>query len=201
MMNKVKLISWISIALMACINPANAIAQDKSPQKGKGEKVICRGYEAHTNGSMVRVGQKAPDFHAVNAEMEEVSLSSFRGKRVILNVFPSLDTPTCALSVRQFNAHASELPNTVVLCLSMDLPFAQSRFCSAEGLKNVLPLSVFRSHDFVDGYGLRLTDGPLKGLMARAVIIIDENGKVLYTQLVDVISNEPDYEAALKAVQ
>lgn len=166
---------------------------------GKEETVICRGQEAHTSGPMVKVGQQAPDFQATNAEMKEVSLSSFKGKRVILNIFPSLDTPTCALSVRQFNARASELENTVVLCLSMDLPFAQSRFCSTEGLNNVVPLSLFRSHDFLKEYGLQLADGPLRGLMARAVVVIDENGKVCYTQLVSNISNEPDYDAALRA--
>lgn len=167
---------------------------------GKEETVICRGQEAHTSGPMVKVGQQAPDFRATNAELQDVSLSSFKGKRIILNIFPSLDTPTCALSVRQFNARASELENTVVLCLSMDLPFAQSRFCSTEGLNNVVPLSVFRSHDFLKEYGLQLADGPLKGLMARAVIVIDETGKVRYTQLVSNISNEPDYDAALQAV-
>lgn len=167
---------------------------------GKEETVICRGQEAHTSGPMVKVGQQAPDFRATNADLQDVSLSSFKGKRIILNIFPSLDTPTCALSVRQFNARASEQENTVVLCLSMDLPFAQSRFCSTEGLNNVVPLSVFRSHDFLKEYGLQLADGPLKGLMARAVIVIDETGKVRYTQLVSNISNEPDYDAALQAV-
>lgn len=166
---------------------------------GKEETVICRGQEAHTSGPMVKVGQQVPDFRATNADLQDVSLSSFKGKRIILNIFPSLDTPTCALSVRQFNARASELENTVVLCLSMDLPFAQSRFCSTEGLNNVVPLSVFRSHDFLKEYGLQLADGPLKGLMARAVIVIDETGKVCYTQLVSNISNEPDYDAALRA--
>ena len=166
---------------------------------GKEETVICRGQEAHTSGPMVKVGQQAPDFRATNADLQDVSLSSFKGKRIILNIFPSLDTPTCALSVRQFNARASELENTVVLCLSMDLPFAQSRFCSVEGLNNVVPLSLFRSHDFLKEYGLQLADGPLKGLMARAVIVIDETGKVGYTQLVSNISNEPDYDAALRA--
>lgn len=167
---------------------------------GKEETVICRGQEAHTSGPMVKVGEQAPDFRATNADLQDVSLSSFKGKRIILNIFPSLDTPTCALSVRQFNARASELENTVVLCLSMDLPFAQSRFCNTEGLNNVVPLSVFRSHDFLKEYGLQLADGPLKGLMARAVIVIDETGKVRYTQLVSNISNEPDYDAALQAV-
>lgn len=151
--------------------------------------------------AMVQVGQTAPDFQATNADLKEVSLSSFKGKKVILNIFPSLDTPTCAMSVRQFNAKASGLDNTVVLCLSMDLPFAQKRFCTTEGLDNVLPLSLFRSQDFVKGYGLCLEDGPLKGLAARAVIVVDEAGKVSYTQLVSEISSEPDYDAALKAVE
>lgn len=181
--------------------PAATRVQTNNLQCEKGETVICRGVKAHTSGPMLQVGQVAPDFHAVNAKMEEVSLSEFKGKKVILNIFPSLDTPTCALSVRQFNARAAGLENTIVLCLSMDLPFAQSRFCSTEGLDNVIPLSIFRSRDFVAHYGLRLTDGPLEGLMARAVIVVDESGKVSYTQLVENISHEPDYEAALKAVQ
>ncbi|WP_294589053.1 thiol peroxidase [uncultured Phocaeicola sp.] len=166
----------------------------------KGETVICRGKEAHTAGKMVNIGKEAPDFKAVNGELTEVSLSDYRGKRVILNIFPSLDTPTCAVSVRQFNARATSLENTVVLCLSMDLPFAQSRFCSVEGLENVIPLSLFRSHGFFNKYGLQLVDGPLQGLAARAVIVVDEQGKVIYTQLVEDISHEPDYDAALKAL-
>lgn len=180
--------------------PLQAAAQGVSPAQERGEAVICRGVEAHTCGPMVKVGQEAPDFRAVNAALEEVCLSSYRGKRVILNIFPSLDTPTCALSVRQFNTRASGLENTIVLCLSMDLPFAQSRFCTTEGLNNVVPLSLFRSRDFVEGYGLCLADGPLEGLMARAVVVIGEDGKVLYTQLVKAISDEPNYEAALQAL-
>lgn len=190
-MKKISRILWMTAVCLVCLMPISTTA----------ETVICRGAEAHTSGSMPKVGQEAPDFRAVNAKMEEVSLSAYKGKKVILNIFPSLDTPTCALSVRQFNAKAAGLTNTVVLCLSMDLPFAQSRFCSTEGLDNVVPLSVFRSRDFVTNYGLQLTDGPLEGLMARAVIVVDENGKICYTQLVENISNEPDYEAALKAVQ
>lgn len=174
--------------------------QIEKRQKMKGETVICRGKEAHTAGKMVNIGKEAPDFKAVNGELIEVSLSDYRGKRVILNIFPSLDTPTCAVSVRQFNARATSLENTVVLCLSMDLPFAQSRFCSVEGLENVIPLSLFRSHGFFDKYGLQLVDGPLQGLAARAVIVVDEQGKVIYTQLVEDISHEPDYDAALKAL-
>lgn len=179
---------------------SGASQQIEKRQKMKGETVICRGKEAHTAGKMVNIGKEAPDFKAVNGELTEVSLSDYRGKRVILNIFPSLDTPTCAVSVRQFNARATSLENTVVLCLSMDLPFAQSRFCSIEGLENVIPLSLFRSHGFFDKYGLQLVDGPLQGLAARAVIVVDEQGKVIYTQLVEDISHEPDYDAALKAL-
>lgn len=179
---------------------SGASQQIEKRQKMKGETVICRGKEAHTAGKMVNIGKEAPDFKAVNGELTEVSLSDYCGKRVILNIFPSLDTPTCAVSVRQFNARATSLENTVVLCLSMDLPFAQSRFCSVEGLENVIPLSLFRSHGFFDKYGLQLVDGPLQGLAARAVIVVDEQGKVIYTQLVEDISHEPDYDAALKAL-
>ena len=178
-MNTVETMLGLCAVLTLGLMPLQAVAQSGSPARERGE---CRGVEAHTCGPMVKVGQEAPDFRAVNAALEEVSLSSYRGKRIILNIFPSLDTPACALSVRQFNARASKLENTVVLCLSMDLPFAQSRF------------------DFVEGYGLRLVDGPLEGLMARAVIVVDEAGKVRYTQLVKVISDEPDYEAALNAL-
>lgn len=200
-MDIVKTMQSLCVVSMLGLMPLHAVSQNGKTESGKGEVVVCRGYEAHTNGPMVAVGQEAPDFRAVDAALEEVCLSSYRGKRVILNIFPSLDTPTCALSVRQFNARASELENTVVLCLSMDLPFAQSRFCTTEGLDNVVPLSLFRSRDFVEGYGLRLADGPLEGLMARAVIVVGEDGKVLYTQLVKVISDEPDYEAALNVLQ
>lgn len=196
-MNTTKFILCMGTLLTLGLAPMRATAGNAGMENG--ETVVCRGQEAHTSGPMVKVGQQAPDFRATNADLQDVSLSSFKGKRIILNIFPSLDTPTCALSVRQFNARASELENTVVLCLSMDLPFAQSRFCSVEGLNNVVPLSVFRSHDFLKEYGLQLADGPLRGLMARAVIVIDETGKVRYTQLVSNISNEPDYDAALRA--
>lgn len=199
-MDTMKMMLGLCVVLVLDLMPLKAAAQGGNPVRERGEVVICRGAEAHTCGQMVKVGQEAPDFRAVNAVLEEVGLSSYRGKRIILNIFPSLDTPTCALSVRQFNARASKLENTVVLCLSMDLPFAQSRFCTTEGLDNVVPLSLFRSHDFVEGYGLCLVDGPLEGLMARAVIVVDEAGKVRYTQLVKVISDEPDYEAALNAL-
>lgn len=165
-----------------------------------GETVICRGQEAHTEGPMLKVGTIAPNFVAADSEMKDVSLSDFKGKKVVLNIFPSLDTPTCAASVRHFNERASSVPQAVVLCISMDLPFAQSRFCSVEGLKNVVPLSVFRSTDFRSGYGLQLADGPLRGLLARAVIVLDEQGQIVYTELVKNVSEEPDYDAAMQAL-
>ncbi|MCF2552717.1 thiol peroxidase [Bacteroides caecigallinarum] len=165
------------------------------------EKVIARGVEVSTNGYMPEVGVMAPDFYATDKGMNEVSLSSFRGKKVILNIFPSLDTPTCALSVRHFNADAASLENTVVLCVSKDLPFAQSRFCSTEGLDRVIPLSVFRSEDFEKNYGLVITEGPMRGLTTRAVIVIDETGKIIYRQLVKNVSEEPDYQKALERLK
>lgn len=187
--------------LLSAGEGANGASRQAAAEKPKGETVICRGQEVHTLGKMVKVGKPAPDFDAANAQLENVNLSGYKNKKVILNIFPSLDTPTCALSVRRFNEQAAGLKNTVVLCLSMDLPFAQSRFCSVEGLKNVTPLSVFRSRRFDKNYGLRLVDCSLEGLMARAVIVIDAKGIVRYTELVPDISKEPDYEAALKAVE
>lgn len=160
------------------------------------ERVITLGVEVSTNGNMPEVGVMAPDFSATDKGMNDITLSSFKGKNVILNIFPSLDTPTCALSVRQFNVEAASLENTVVLCISKDLPFAQSRFCSTEGLDRVIPLSVFRSADF-DKYGLILTEGPLKGLATRAVIVLDDTGKIIYRQLVKNVSDEPDYQKAI----
>lgn len=187
--------------LLPAQDGVNGVFRQVAVGQSKGETVICMGREAHTLGKMVEVGKAAPDFDAVNAKLEEVNLSDYKGRKVILNIFPSLDTPTCAVSVRQFNEQASGLDNTAVLCVSMDLPFAQSRFCAVEGIKNVTPLSVFRSHRFAENYGLRLMDGPVEGLMARAVIVIDAKGIVRYTELVSNTSKEPDYNAALKAIK
>ncbi len=184
----------------AAVSPNEVMTMD-AQQAPKGETVNVRGTEAHTEGQMVKVGLMAPDFTGVQKDLSEMKLSNFKGKKVVLNVFPSLDTPTCAASVRHFNADASALENTVVLCISMDLPFAQSRFCTTEGLENVIPVSLFRNEEFARGYGLRLADGPLKGLMSRAVIIVDEDGKVIYTELVKNVSEEPDYDAALNALK
>lgn len=161
------------------------------------ETVYFSGNECHTGGNLPKVGDKAPDFKLVTPELKDVSLETFKGKRVILNIFPSLDTPVCAAGVRRFNQEASSLADTVVLCVSMDLPFAAGRFCEAEGLRDVIPASAFRSPAFAKDYGVQLVDGPLAGLLTRAVIIIDKDGKVRYVDLVDEITHEPRYDEAL----
>lgn len=161
--------------------------------------VTLKGNPFKTNGELPAKGSQAPDFTLVKSDLAEVSLGDFKGKRVVLNIFPSVDTPTCAQSVREFNDKASSLDNTVVLCVSQDLPFAQARFCGAEGLDQVIPASAFRS-TFAEDYGVRMIEGPLTGLNARSVVIIDEQGKVIYTQLVDEVADEPDYDSALKAL-
>ncbi|WP_036253956.1 thiol peroxidase [Methylobacter sp. BBA5.1] len=158
-----------------------------------------QGKPLHTSGELPAVGSKAPDFTLVNGKLQDVNLATYAGKRKILNIVPSLDTPVCAASTRKFNQKASGLDNTVVLVISADLPFAQGRFCEAEGLKNVIPLSTFRSA-FTDDYGVHITDTVLAGLAARAIVILDENDNVIYTQLVDEVANEPDYESALAAL-
>ena len=165
-----------------------------------GETVKLQGNPFHTEGKMVKVGDVAPDFTAVKSDLSEASLSDFKGKRVVLNIFPSLDTAVCAASVRKFNTLAAKMDNTAVLAISKDLPFAHGRFCTTEGIENVTPLSAFRNCSFGEDYGVEMTDGPLAGLFARAVIVIDENGKIVYTQLVPEITTEPDYEAALKSL-
>ncbi|MDO3386941.1 thiol peroxidase [Gilvimarinus sp. SDUM040013] len=161
--------------------------------------VTLKGNPLNTNGELPTVGSKAPDFALVKADLSELTLGEYKGKRVVLNIFPSVDTPTCAQSVRTFNEQASSLDNTVVLCISKDLPFAQARFCGSEGLSNVVTGSAFRC-DFAETYGVLLTEGPLAGVTARAVVVVDENGEVSYTQLVDEIADEPDYDGALKAL-
>jgi len=153
-----------------------------------------KGTDVHTNGELPAVGSQAPDFVLVNGSLQEIHLSDFKGKKVLLNIFPSLDTATCATSVRKFNKWVSEKENTVVICISKDLPFAQGRFCGAEGLENVITASDFRYNTFATDYGVLLTDGVLQGLMSRSVVAVDENGKVLYNELVSEITNEPNYE-------
>jgi thiol peroxidase len=163
--------------------------------------VTLRGNPIHTIGELPAVGSKAPDFKLVAGDLSDVSLANYKGKRKILNIVPSLDTPTCATSTRKFNEKASSLANTVVLVVSADLPFAAKRFCTTEGLANVVPLSLMRTRDFAKSYGVLLTDGPMAGITARAVVVVDENDKVTYTQLVPEIAQEPDYEKALAAAK
>ncbi len=155
--------------------------------------VKFKGGDVNTNGNLPLVGSQAPDFVLVNASLQEIHLSDFKGKKVLLNIFPSIDTGTCAASVRNFNKWAAGKENVVVICISKDLPFAQGRFCGAEGIENVITASDFRYNSFATDYGVLLTDGPLKGLMSRSVVAVDENGKVLYTELVSEIVNEPNY--------
>ncbi|MDR1717742.1 MAG: thiol peroxidase [Dysgonomonas sp.] len=155
----------------------------------------------NTSGQLPAVGSVAPEFALVKNDLSEVSLKDLKGKTVILNIFPSLDTGTCAASVRRFNKEAAALPNTVILAVSADLPFAAGRFCSAEGIDNVVPASVFRNASFAKDYGVLMLDGPLKGLLARSVVVIDANGKVVYTELVPEITNEPNYQPALAAAK
>lgn len=160
--------------------------------------VTLKGNPVQIGGNLPQAGETAPDFQLADAKRNLVSLADFTGKRKILNIFPSVDTPTCATSVRTFNKQASGLDNTVVLCISADLPFAQSRFCGAEGLENVVTLSTFRdTAKFSKDYGVQIVDSSLAGLTARAVVVLDENNKVLHSELVSEIANEPNYDAAL----
>jgi thiol peroxidase len=161
--------------------------------------ITFQGNPLHTSGDLPAVGSKAPDFTLVNSKLQDISLASYPGKKKVLNIVPSLDTPTCAASTRKFNEKAAGLDNTVVLVISADLPFAQCRFCEVEGLKNVIALSTFRS-TFAKDYGVTLTDTILAGLTARAIVIIDEHDTVIYTQLVAELANEPDYDSALAAL-
>ncbi len=158
------------------------------------------GDPVRTNGSLPAVGSKAPDFCLVRQDLSEISLSSFAGRRIVLNIFPSIDTGVCAMSVRRFNAEAAKLDNTTVLCVSLDLPFAAGRFCGAEGIENVVTASAFRDGFFAANYGVLLEDSPLKGLLARSVVVIDAAGKIAYTELVNEITTEPNYAAAIAAL-
>jgi len=159
-----------------------------------------QGKALNTSGDLPVVGDSAPDFSLVNSRLKNVSLSTYAGKRKVLSIVPSLDTPTCAASTRLFNQKANAMENTVVLVISTDLPFAQSRFCESEGLKDVIPLSTFRS-DFAKQYGVQITDTILAGLTARAIVVIDEKDKVIYTELVAEVADEPDYDGVLEILK
>ncbi|MEP1125846.1 MAG: thiol peroxidase [Ilumatobacter sp.] len=162
-------------------------------------EVTLGGNPVHTSGDLPEVGSAAPSFTLTGSDLGDVSMSSFEGKNLVLNIFPSVDTPTCATSVRTFNERAAGLENTAVVCVSADLPFAQGRFCGAEGIENVSTASTFRS-SFGDDFGVNLTDGPLAGVLARAVVVVGADGIVKHTELVSEIANEPDYDAALGAL-
>ncbi|WP_371366704.1 thiol peroxidase [Pseudomonas sp. QL9] len=163
-------------------------------------QVTLKGNPINVDGQLPQKGQQAPAFKLVGGDLADVSLENFAGKRKVLNIFPSVDTPTCATSVRKFNVEASKLANTVVLCVSADLPFAQKRFCGAEGLDNVVNLSTMRGAEFLANYGVAIASGPLAGLAARAVVVLDENNKVLHSELVGEIADEPNYAAAVAAL-
>lgn len=163
-------------------------------------QITFKGNPVSTCGELPAVGSKAPAFTLTGSDLSDFDGESLRGRRVILNIFPSLDTPVCAASVRRFNEAAAKLDNVAVVCVSADLPFAHGRFCGAEGIDRVRSASTFRNPEFGRGYGVTIAEGPLAGLLSRAVVVLDENGKVIYTEQAPEIAQEPDYEAALAAL-
>jgi thioredoxin-dependent peroxiredoxin len=164
-------------------------------------QVTLGGNPIDVGGTFPGKGQQASEFTLVGTDLGDIKLANFAGKRKVLNIVPSLDTPTCATSTRKFNEAAGKLDNTVVVVVSGDLPFAMKRFCTTEGLENVVSASTFRGHEFAQSYGVDITSGPLRGLTARAVVVLDENNAVLYSQLVPEIKEEPNYDAALAALK
>jgi thiol peroxidase len=162
--------------------------------------ITLKGSPITTIGELPEINTMAPNFTLTKTDLSDATLKDFSGKTIVLNIFPSIDTPVCAASVRKFNDEASRSDNTVVLCISADLPFAHQRFCEIEGLKDVVPLSVFRSQEFGTNYGVTITDSPLKGLMSRAIVVIDKTGNVVYKQQAPEIAQEPNYNEALKAI-
>lgn len=167
----------------------------------KMNQVTFKGEPVNVSGNFVQAGTQAPEFTLTSSTLSDIQLAGLRGKKLVLNIFPSIDTPVCAASVRKFNESASSLDNTVVLCISADLPFAAGRFCEAEGLEDVQTASFFRSPSFTEDYGVNLNEGALKGLSARAVIVVNEEGLVTYSERVSEITEEPNYELALEAVK
>jgi thiol peroxidase len=169
-------------------------------QENSMASITLKGNECHTCGDLPAVGSTAPEFKLIGNDLSESTIASFDGRNVVLNIFPSLDTPVCATSVRQFNQKAAATGNTAVVNVSMDLPFAHKRFCESEGIDNVTNLSAFRSPEFGQDYGVLITDGPLQGLFARAIVVINDRNEVVHTQLIPEIAQEPDYDAALAAI-
>lgn len=163
--------------------------------------ITLKGTEIHTCGELPAVGADAPDFHLVDADLNDRRLADYKGKKKLLNIVPSLDTPVCATSTQKFNEAAKGRDDVVMLIVSADLPFAMSRFCTGEKLDNVIPLSLMRTRGFAKDYGVLITDGPLAGITARAVVVIDENDKITYTEMVPEIAQEPDYDQALNALK
>jgi thiol peroxidase len=163
-------------------------------------QITLKGQPIHTSGALPAIGSKAPEFTLTGADLKDVRLSDFAGKKVILNISPSIDTSICAVSVRTFNQRIAEFSNATVVYISRDLPFAQARFCGAEGIENVVTASEMKNTNFGKDYGVTITDGPMEGLLARAVIVIDENQRVIYGELVPEIAQDPDFEVALKAL-
>lgn len=159
------------------------------------------GKPIHTSGQLPAIGSIAPDFRLVDADLNDVTLASFKGRKKLLSIVPSLDTPTCSLSTKRFNEQASAYPNTVILIVSADLPYAQKRFCAAENTDKVKALSMMRNRQFARDYGVLIVDGPTEGITARAIVVIDENDKIIHAELVPEIRQEPDYEAALAALE
>jgi thiol peroxidase len=162
--------------------------------------ITFQGDPVNTSGDLPATGAAAPDFNLTKTDLTDVTKADLAGKKVVLNIFPSIDTPVCSVSVRRFNMEIEKHPNAVVLSVSRDLPFAHARFCTAEGLNNVIPAAVLRDPDFGARYGVDIVDGPLAGLLARAVVVLDEGGTVIYSQLVPEIGEEPDYDGALSAL-
>lgn len=164
-------------------------------------QITLKGNPTHTSGKLPSPGYAAPDFTLVKRDLSDMSLRDVIGKRVVLNIFPSIDTPPCSASVRRFNTEIGNHENAVALCISRDLPFAHNRFCEAEGIENAITLSEMRSGDFGEKYGVAIQDGPMAGLLARAVVVLDESGKVIHSELVDEITTEPNYEKALDVLR
>jgi len=162
--------------------------------------IYLNGQECHTSGSIPAAGSAAPDFKLTGKDLNDIRLSDYRGQRVVLNIFPSLDTPVCAASVRRFNTEAAALDNVTVICISMDLPFAQSRFCVANDIEDVVTASAFRAPEFARQYGVLIIDGPLAGLLTRAVIVVGTDGRIIYSAPVEEITGEPDYQGAISAL-
>ena len=163
--------------------------------------ITFKGTPINTIGNLPAAGSAAPDFSLTKGDLSDVSLKDFEGKKKLLNIVPSLDTGVCAMSARKFNQEAAKVPNTVILTISCDLPFAQSRFCSAEGIDSIITLSEMRNRKFGEDYGVRIVEGPLAGLLSRAIVVLNENNKVVYTEQVPEIAQEPDYEKALEALK